>query len=349
MYPQRWLPLIGALALFGAGCQPKSEPSENKPAISPEVSLPGVDTSALTPRERREWAGQVSELLAPCADTPVSIAQCVKEQRACKACLPAAQYLLGHVKAGRAKSEREQAFHSRFDANKTKTLVLDGSPFKGPPEAPVTIVEWADFECSACRVMAPVLDQLAERFPGQVKFVYKYYPLMSHPHGEIAARAGIAAQNQDKFWEMHHQMFEHQDRLEQTDLEQYARTIGVDLPRFKKDLTAEETTQRIEKDKKQADELGLTGTPMVFINGREVETQYINNLYEDLEDWVKLDLQLAGIAIPPPPAKAAPKPENGAAPTASVAASAAPATSAAPAAGAASASSKPAAGGAKAP
>ncbi|AKT43955.1 DsbA family protein [Chondromyces crocatus] len=303
MCPQRLLPLVGALALFGVACTPKSEPSDHKPAASPEVSLSGVDTSALTPRERREWAAQVSELLAPCPDTPVSIAQCVKEQRACKSCLPAAQFLLKHVKAGRTKAEREEAFHSRFDATKTKTIVTDGSPTIGPPDAPITIVEWADFECPSCRVMMPVLDQVEKRFRGQVKVVFKFYPLASHPHGEIAARAAVAAMNQDKFWEMHHVMFERQDRLEQTDLERYARDLGLDLPRFKKDLTVEETTQRIEKDRKQADELGLTGTPMVFINGREVELQFLNSTYEDLEDWVKLDLELAGQTVAPAPKK----------------------------------------------
>lgn len=305
MRPQRWLPLACALALLGvgAGCPPKSEPSDTKPAASPEVSLAGVDTSALTPRERREWAAQVSELLAPCPETPVSIAQCVKESRPCKACLPAAQLLLKQVKAGRAKAEREEAFHARFDANKVKTIVTDGSPSLGPPDAPITIVEWADFECPFCKLMVPLLDELVKRFDGQVRLVYKFYPLESHPHGEIAARAAVAAMNQGKFWEMHHQIFEHQDRLEQADLEGYAKDIGLDLPQFKKDLTSEETTQRILKDKKQADELGLGGTPFVFINGREVDLKHLTNPYEDLEDWVKVDLELLGKPIPPEPKK----------------------------------------------
>src|SRR5690348_3774784 len=95
----RWMPPLLALPLLAigaTGCPGNPSSNEPKPAASPEVtvSLPGVDTSSLTPRERREWGAQVSELLSPCPDTPVSIAQCVKEQRACKACLPAAQLLL---------------------------------------------------------------------------------------------------------------------------------------------------------------------------------------------------------------------------------------------------------------
>lgn len=307
----RWSPLLVALTLFSASAcndKPSGEPAKPDAAPPQEVSLKGVDTTSLTPRERREWAAQVSELLAPCPDVPVSIAQCVKEERACKTCLPAAQLLLRQVQAGRSKKEREEAFQARFDPKKVNTIPTDGSPEMGPPDAVVTIVEWADFECSACRVAYPILDELVKRFDGQVRLVFKNYPLPIHPHGELAARAGIAAQNQGKFWEMHHALFENQERLEQADLERYAKQIGLDAPKYRVDFTAKETTERIEKDKKQADDLGLDGTPMIFINGRKVPLEALTNLYEDLEDWVKLDIELAGKTPKPPP------PKGGAAP-----------------------------------
>src|SRR5690349_21185835 len=100
----RTMPLLAAIVLFGSTCS-KPDSGEAKPAATPEVQvqLKGVDTSPLTPRERREWAAQVSELLAPCPEVPVSIAQCVSENRACKTCLPAAQFLLKQVQAGKAK------------------------------------------------------------------------------------------------------------------------------------------------------------------------------------------------------------------------------------------------------
>src|SRR5689334_2513246 len=104
---------VGVLALalltFGGTCR-KADP-ETHAVAAPEVSLSGVDTSSLTPRERRDWSGQVAELLAPCPDAPVNIAQCVRESRPCKACLPAAQFLLKQVQAGKPKKEREDAFH----------------------------------------------------------------------------------------------------------------------------------------------------------------------------------------------------------------------------------------------
>jgi protein-disulfide isomerase len=298
----RTLPLVLACALLGASACGKSDPGAPGPKPGPsasaapaEISVKGIDTSVLTARERREWSAEITELLAPCPEVPVSIYQCIQEQRACKACFPAAQLLFKQVQAGKSKKEREDAYHARFDAAKLHTLNTDGAPEIGPPDAIVTIVEWADFECPFCRLVYPILDDLVKHFPGQVRLVYKFYPLTEkHPHAEVAARAGLAAFNQGKFWEMHHAMFENQERLEPADLDRYAKQIGLDMPKFRTDVTAKETAERIDKDKKQAEDAGLEGTPFIFINGRNADLQLLANPYDDLVDWVKLDIELAG-------------------------------------------------------
>lgn len=324
----RALPLLLA-ALAGVSACGKADPGESKPTVvaAPEITVKGIDTSTLTPRERREWSAELTELLAPCPEVPVNLAQCIAEARPCKSCLPAAQLLLKQVQAGKPKKDREDAFHARFDVNKIKQIPTDGAPEVGSPDAVVTIVEWADFECPYCRAVSPILDELVKHFPGQVRLLYKFYPLGAHPHGEIAARAGISAQNQGKFWEMHHLMFENQEHLEQADLDRYAKQIGLDLPKFRADLTSKETGERIEKEKKQADEVGLEGTPFVFINGRYVDFQLTPNPPEDLIDWVKLDIELAGKVPKVAPSAGA---SAGAAPKTPPATSAAPSASAAP-------------------
>jgi protein-disulfide isomerase len=333
----RWSPLLVALLSSGSTCHGSSDRGDVKPEAStekPDPKIPGVELGQLTPRERRDWNNQITTLLAPCPETPVPIAQCVEEKRPCKACLPAAHFLLDLVKAGRSKQEREEAYTARFDPKKVKTIVTDGSPEVGPADAPVTIVEWADFECPACKAFYPVLDELAKRFPGQVRLVYKFYPLAIHPHGEVSSRAAFAAHRQGKFWEMHHVLFDNQDRLEQPDLERYAKELKLDVPKFRADMGHDDTLGRIDKDKKQADGVGLDGTPTVFINGREVDLQKLNDLFGDLEAWIKLDLELAGITPAPPPPKASAVPAAGSAVPA--AGSAVPAAgSAAPAAGSA--------------
>src|SRR5947207_4718679 len=128
------------------------------------VKLEGVDTSALTPREQREWSTYVSELLAPCSDQPVSLAQCIKESRHCSLCLPAAKFLVKRVTRGGTRSQVETAFRTRFSPDTVKTVEEGDAPSKGPKDAPVVIVEWADFQCPYCGAAAPVIDKIVQEY-----------------------------------------------------------------------------------------------------------------------------------------------------------------------------------------
>ena len=281
------------------------------------VELSGVDTSNLRAREKREWSSAVSELLAPCADQPVSVAQCVKEKRKCRACAPAAHFLVKQVQKGRTRSQIEVAYKKRFSPSEVKQISLDGSPQKGAASAPVTLVEWADFECPFCAKTAPVLDKLVSRYSTQVRLVFKNYPLGIHKYAEKAARAGAAANRQGKFWAMHHALFERTDKkvkLEQSVLEEVAKEIGLDLKKFKEELASEPVADLVGKDRKQADALGIEGTPLLYINGRHFDLDHFD-IGEDLEPWVKLEIELktgkppvvAPKKAPPAASSAAPK------------------------------------------
>src|SRR5215468_5958613 len=250
-----------------------------------DVNLSGVDTGSLTPREKKDWSSWVSELLAPCPSEPVSIAQCVKESRKCAKCLPAARLLVKQVRAGRSRSQAEDAFYARFSPDRVKSIDPSDSPSKGPSSAPVTIVEWADFECPHCRHAAPILEKTVETHPGKVRLVYKFYPLQAHVHGESAARAAVAAMKQGKFWEMHHALFDHQEAMEPRDIEKYAKEIGLDLAKFKADWESEATADRVNRDRKQGDAVTVSGTPTVYVNGREYDLTKFD-MEDDLEDWI---------------------------------------------------------------
>lgn len=255
------------------------------------VQLEGVDTAGLTQREQSQWSAHVSELLAPCPDQPVTLAECVRDKRPCDSCLPAAKFLVGQVKQGKAKAQVETAFRLRFAADEVKAVDLGNSPTEGAADAPVTIVEWADFECPFCAAASPVLHQVVARFSPQVKLVFKYYPLSSHEHGEIAARAAAAAYKQNKFWSMHAKLFENQENLDRKNLLRLAKELRLDEKQFTADLESEAIADEVLKDRKQAEKLGLRGTPMIFINGRRFEIENFN-LAEDLDDWLKLEIQL---------------------------------------------------------
>src|ERR1700678_1503509 len=114
--------------------------------------------------------------------------------------------------------------------------------------------------------------------------VYKFMPLPMHTRGEPSARAAIAAQDQGKFWEMDRALFAAGGRLEDVDLDGLARELGLDMARFHADEMSPATKARIDADRKLADDLGVKGTPTIYINGREY------NLKMDIEEWVKAEL-----------------------------------------------------------
>jgi protein-disulfide isomerase len=322
------LTAIGLIALSSSKLTTCRSPGEgggdtsNQAKPEQTVELKGVDTSALTARERSDWSSYVSELLSPCRDQPVSVAQCVKESRPCKACLPAASFLLEEVRRGRTRSQVEASFKGRFAADAVKNVELGGAPSKGAPNAPIVVVEFADFECPGCGLMRPVLDQLLEKQPNDVRLYFKHFPLSAHPNAEKAARAAIAAQNQGKFWEMHALLFDNQTQLDLANVEKLAEKVGLDMARFRKDRDSEVTAEAVARDRKQGETLDLRSTPTIFINGRHFQPG--PDVEQDLDAWVKLELELLGHS--PPAAKATPL--ASAAPAASGAPSAAPSAAA---------------------
>jgi protein-disulfide isomerase len=267
----------------------------------------------------------VSELLAPCPDQPVSIAQCVTEARACNACLPAAKFLVERVRRGDARSQAEAAFRARFSPEAVKSIDLAGSPSKGATSPVVTLVEWADFECPFCGVAAPLLKATVERYPNEVQLVFKNYPLSAHEHSEGAARAAVAASHQGKFWQLNQAMFEAQkEGLDENTLLKLAREQGLDLKKFDADRASEATADVVARDRKQADELGLQGTPMLYINGRHFSMDYFD-LRQDLQPWIELEIALNSSARSAPAGKPSGAAGSGAAGVAGNRAASAPA------------------------
>lgn len=292
---------LGTFALSGSTCGKSAteDPSKDKPGPdAPVVALEGIDTGSLTPREKREWSTYVSEFLSPCPSVPAAIAQCVQEKRDCDRCLPAAKYVMKGVKDGMTREQIEKSYKNRFDADKIKSVPIDGSPTKGSEAAAITIVEFADFQCPHCAQFAPLIDKIAESRKNDVRFAYKFYVLGKFPNSENAARAAIAAGKQGKFWEMHHLIFANQERLEQQGLDQMAKELGLDVSRFHADMQSPETADRIAKDRKLGEDLKIEGTPTLFINGRQFDG------HQDLDDWLDLELSMQGKRVETHPAPA---------------------------------------------
>jgi protein-disulfide isomerase len=136
----------------------------------------------------------------------------------------------------------------------------------GPKEAPVMVVEFADYECPYCQKVASDITKLQGEFGGKVAVAYKDFPLPMHAHAEKAAEAVRCAGMQGKFWEMHDQLFKSRD-LDVGQLKTQAHALNLDSAQFDKCLDSGEATQLVQKDRQEGVQLGLTGTPSFFVNG----------------------------------------------------------------------------------
>jgi len=157
-------------------------------------------------------------------------------------------------------------------AEQLTDLYIDVDPdrdhFRGPREAPVTVVEYGDFECPYCGQAEPVVRELLRDF-GDIRYVWRHLPLNDvHLNAQLAAEASEAAADQGKFWELHDLMLDHQDRLRPDDLVAYALELGLDVERFSETLRVHSGAARVAEDVDSADLSGVSGTPTFFINGQ---------------------------------------------------------------------------------
>lgn len=173
-------------------------------------------------------------------------------------------------------------FSARFlgqrNAALPTTLAVPVDPARdhvlGDPEAPLTLVEYLDFECPFSARARGTVAEVRDRLGPRLRYTVRHLPLSRHPHAELAAVAAEAAGRQGRFWEMHDALFAHQDHLELEDLVAAAEALGLDLERFGDDLEDPELAARVRDDMASAEASGVRSTPTFFVGGRRVEGRY---------------------------------------------------------------------------
>ena len=159
----------------------------------------------------------------------------------------------------------------------------------GPDHAPVTLVEYGDFECPNCKQAAPAVKLLLERFDEKVRFVFRNFPLEDvHPHALRAAEAAECAGGQGKFWQMHDLLFANQEHLKPKQLHGYAEQIGLDMARYTAEMDDEVYLQRVREHIDGGLKSGVRGTPSFFVNGRIHDVSFgIRSLFDAVEAALK--------------------------------------------------------------
>jgi protein-disulfide isomerase len=147
------------------------------------------------------------------------------------------------------------------------TVGAEGSPARGPADAPVTVVEFSDFECSFCRTVIETLDRVQESYGDQVRIVFRQFPLDMHPAAGKAAEAALCAHDQDKFWPMHDLLFNEQNRLDVASLKEKAGRLGLNQRAFNRCLDSGQYGEKVQQDLRDGKLVGVRGTPALFVNG----------------------------------------------------------------------------------
>lgn len=182
----------------------------------------------------------------------------------------------------RERAREREAARGAIAENREALVGLADDPAIGPEDAPVTVVEFFDYRCGFCKRSADFVAGLPAKNEGEVRVVFKEFPILS-PESEAAARAALAAQRQGKYFELHMAFMETSSKLSDADIDRIAGDIGLDVDQLRADMNSPEITRKIEETKALAREIGVTGTP-AFVIGDELvrgaDTQKVNALIE---------------------------------------------------------------------
>jgi protein-disulfide isomerase len=218
-------------------------------------------------------------LLAACDSGREDLAELKKQQQLILA-------KLGDLekKLDKAPGARPPRGRTGPDPNKVYDLPVGNSPVRGPQGAPVTIVEFSDYQCPFCARSEPLIKDVEKQYPERVRFVYKHLPLVSiHPNAMGASQAAIAAGKQGKFWEMHDLLFANQRALQPDKLKEYAQQLGLDMAKFEADMESAEVKSIVQDDMTLSRTVGVRGTPTIFVNGKLVENRSLDGLKQMID------------------------------------------------------------------
>jgi len=292
---------IVAAAVLALGCHDRKAAADSTPPAAPsatgaassqgaaqpagEGGLP-VDLSALRDDEKRSFYNLVRKYPSACGKAH-SLEQSLKSDPQCRRSVYAARFIVRMLAMHLLESEVEEHYDLRFGPVEKHQIDTAGAPVRGEVNAPVTLVEFSDFQCPHCKHLQPTLERILDEYRGQVKLYFKNYPIeRAHPDARIAAAGACAAGKQGKFWQLHDKLFgSDQEHEDMGVLERYAKELKLDVKKWKADI--EGCKAVVEKDHAEGERLDINATPTVYINGKQYHGPHS---FEEMRDWVDEEL-----------------------------------------------------------
>jgi protein-disulfide isomerase len=242
-------------------------------------ALPGIDFSGLSTVQKATLLKILRDHGCSCGCN-MKLAECRVVDPNCSFSKGLASVIIEAVRQGKSESDAIAAADASKWAHVKPTQLLDapvsipvaGAPSMGPQNAPITLVEFSDFQCPYCIAAVPEIRAILDTYPKDVKLIFKQFPLEIHSRAEFAATAALAAQKQGKFWPMHDALFSSHD-LSRENVLALAQKNGLDVKRFEADLSSTEVHETLVRDIQDGDRAGVQGTPTIFINGKRYNGQ----------------------------------------------------------------------------
>lgn len=220
------------------------------------------------------------------------------------------EQIVGQIREHLLQQRRQEAMTAYFDTLREKygveelleplrlPIETEGYPAHGPQDAPVTLVEFSDFQCPYCARVLPTVEQVKETYGDKVRVVFRQFPLRSiHPQAQKAAEASLCAEDQGKFWELHDAMFADQSKLSVADLKSTAESIGLEAEAFNQCLDNGEYAEEVQADLEAGTALGVGGTPALFVNGRPLPSGAVP--FDQVAAVIDEELERAGVSEAP--------------------------------------------------
>ena len=238
--------------------------------IAAEATARGVDSEVLVEQEigSKVVAPTTTEIAAWYQANPSRVGAATLDQLQ-----GAIAELLTEERADAAREKFVEGLRAKsrvtLSLEPPRLLVTDGGrPARGPATAPVTIVEFSDFQCPYCQTASPTVSKVLETYGDRIRFVYRHYPLPNHPAARPAAEASLCAAEQDQFWPYHDRLFANPTQLTNQNLKEHAAALKLDTTKFNECFDSGKHAKEVDVDLAAGNALGVSGTPAFFINGR---------------------------------------------------------------------------------